>query len=179
MNCLNLYKKLKKNIRDQNSGFTLIEILMVAVLITVLSGTILISANPQYIINKTREVRTKAELKEIASAMILYTAKYGGFPPDVNRNLPNGLEEFLPGGVQWPIGPYPGSVYDWDNWENQTCWNGETGIVQITLRQVPGYDANDWTFYYIMRGKGVPHCSNRNTKGYCVNCPDEWNIYTE
>ncbi len=150
---------------------------MVCTLIAVLSGSLLLVINPPEIIKRARETRARVELREIATAMTLYVGKYGEFPADVVRNLPNGLEEFLPGGVAWPKGPYPNSVYDWDNWENQVCWDGSTGIVQITLRQIPGYDpTNDYTFRYVMRGApGIPHCSNASTIGECVNCGDTIN----
>lgn len=158
-------------------GFTLIELLTVCALIAVLAGSLILVINPPEVIQNAREARMKVELREIGTAMTLYVGKYGEFPPDVWRDLPNGLEEFLPGGVDWPEGPYENSVYDWDNWENQTCWNGRTGIVQITLRQVPGYSSNNnYNFYYVLRGApGIPHCSNQSELGECINCGDTAN----
>lgn len=161
----------------KQKGFTLIEIVMVTALIATLSGSLILVINPPEVIKRARETRMRVELREIATAVSLYIGKYGDLPPDTSRDLPTGLVEFLPGGTGWPKGPYPGSVYDWDNWEDVECWNGETGIVQVTLRQVPGYNAgNDYNFYYVMRGTpGVPHCHNQYYEGECVNCGDTAN----
>lgn len=154
-----------------SKAFTLIELVVVIALIGLLSGGLLIQLKPESKIEEATYRKAEYELGEIANAINYYLLDYGEFPDDVWRNIPSGLEEYLPGGVNWPEGPYPGSVYDYDNWEDETCWNGETGIIQITLREVDDFQGHDdYTLYFVIRGKGIPHCSNSSTKGQCINC---------
>src|SRR5690606_39836552 len=99
------------------------------------------------------------------------------YPADVSRNLPSGIEVYLTADENWPSGPLSGSVYDYDNWSDQTCIDPEaSGSIQVTLRQIPGRNPNGsnvWAWYYVLKGKGAPHCSNATEAelGECVNCP--------
>ncbi|MFT6361524.1 MAG: hypothetical protein ACJAV6_000683 [Candidatus Paceibacteria bacterium] len=58
--------------------------------------------------------------------MALYLTENDDYPPDVSRNIPAELEEFLSSG-DWSNGAYPGSVYDWDNIPAH-------GYIQISLK---------------------------------------------
>lgn len=113
-------------------GFTLIELLIVVAIIGVLSAIVLVS------INSSRESayysRASLEMTELAKALSLYLSDHGSYPADVNRGLPNGLEAYLSAG-DWPNGPWPGSIYDWDNWDNPDTPGQK--IYQISLRFCP------------------------------------------
>src|SRR3990167_108267 len=94
-------------------AFTLVELLVVVTILAVLSGV-----GIAYIGRAKQEakyVRAKKELETIASALQSYINDHEQYPADVNRGLPNGVEQYLSEG-DWPDGPWTGSVYDWDNW---------------------------------------------------------------
>lgn len=113
-------------------GFTLIELLVVIAIIGVLSAIVMIN------VKNFREngyySRASLETTEIAKSLTLYLNAHGSYPDDVNRALPPGLEEYLPAG-NWPNGPWPGSVYDWDNWDDPD--NPGQKIYQISIRFCP------------------------------------------
>lgn len=172
---------LHRSARTKN-GFTILEVLIVMVIIAILATIVL----NYYGGAKERAYLKKAdsELNIMASAVKFYTQKYNAYPPDVNRGLPAGLNEFLSAdqGKNWPDGPWPGSVYDYDYFNN----SGET--VQISIRFCPiggplsackfppePWAANfgvDSSYYYCIKGNCKAHPSQPdNYPGYCVNCP--------
>ncbi len=153
-----------------SKGFTLIEILITISVFAIIAGAVLLAINPAKLIRESRLNITKANLNQIIKAAQTYMAETGRLPPDANRNIP---AEFMPqlGAGPWPNGPFPGSIYDWDNWENNTCWDGSTGIIQITLREVDHYNSQEnYNLYMTMRGEGIPHCDNSAERGECLNC---------
>ena len=157
------------SLRKENA-FTLLELLIVMAIIAILSTVTFLTINPRELTEKSRTSSAKESLQHIANAANIYAANYGMYPPDEVRNIPQAFIEFLAPGA-WPGGPFPDSVYDWDNWSNSTCWDGSTGIIQITLRDINDYeDKEDYTFYYVLQGQGIPHCMNSDVKGICVNC---------
>ncbi|MCA9382365.1 prepilin-type N-terminal cleavage/methylation domain-containing protein [Candidatus Dojkabacteria bacterium] len=164
---------------NKRNGFTLIEVIIVIALLAILSGSVFLVVKPFDLIEETRYERSITELTSIGKALELWVTIEGQYPPDVNRDLPNGIERYLNTAPIWPKGPYPGSVYDYDNWTGQTCIDpAASGSVQITLRQVPGFNpdgSNVWALYYVIAGKGTPHCSNANewNKGTCINCEEQ------
>ena len=109
--------------------------------------------------------------------MELYLITNRDYPTDVTRNVPSGLEQYLGGGT-WPDGPYPGSVYDWDNRLSTE------GYIQISLRfcDVNGencrfptepwannFDVNS-SMYWCFEGDCRAHPSQPlDHPGYCVN----------
>jgi prepilin-type N-terminal cleavage/methylation domain-containing protein len=164
-------------------GFTLIELLVVIAIVGFLAATVLVN------LNKAREdawqARAIKETQTIATAIQLYMDDHGGvYPPDVNRNLPPGLEAYL-GVGSWPLAPWPGSVYDWDNWDDPD--HPGRKIYQISIRFCPLNDPAHCRFpkqtwavnfdyysaaYYCVEG----FCRSHNTQpanhpGYCLNCP--------
>lgn len=169
----------KSRKEKKEEGFTLIEIIIVIALLAILSSVVFFVVKPFELIEETRYERAVTELTQIGKALELWVTIEGQYPPDVNRDLPNGIEKYLNTAPIWPKGPYPGSVYDYDNWSDQTCIDPEaSGSVQITLRQVPGFnpDGSDvWALYYVIAGKGTPHCSSSSewNKGQCINCSEE------
>jgi len=151
-------------------GFTIIELLVVIAIIGLLASfgmSNLIRARA-----KGKAAKAISELDAIRTAAELYVSDNGDYPPDVDRDIPPGIESYLAPG-QWPEGPWNGSVYDWDNWND-----GE--IIQVTLRMCPisgtcNPPFKDWTryssMYYCITGNCVPHESYPDDPGWCVNCP--------
>lgn len=162
-------------------GFTLIEFLIVIAIIGILATIVVIN------VRQSREsgyfVAAKQELGSIAQSLELYAADHNrAYPPDVNRDMPPGLEKYLAPG-NWPKAPWPGSVYDWDNWNDPIT--GEK-IYQISIRFCPlgepenckfpnqdwaeGFDIDSSVYYCILGlcrshiGQSIDH------PGYCVNC---------
>jgi prepilin-type N-terminal cleavage/methylation domain-containing protein len=171
-----IIKKLKTN-----EGFTLIELLVVVAILGILSSIILVGLTRAK--SLAAFARTQLEFKSLVTAIELYTSDRNGvFPADVNRGLPPGLEAYLSGG-NWPNAPWPGSVYDWENWIDPA-----TGlrILQISVRFCPtgrpdlcrfpdepwavGFDINS-AVYYCIEGACRPHINEpMDHPGYCVNC---------
>lgn len=158
-------------------AFTLIEVITVISILSVLVFVGFVVLRPFDRVRDSQTQRALTELAEIAKATQLFALDYGYYPADVSRDLPAGIAEYITPEADWPEGPFPGSVYDYDNWSDQECIdpNGSYSV-QITLREVPNQnpDGTDvWAWYYPIFGNGTPHCSNNNeyTKGECVICP--------
>lgn len=161
-------------------GFTLIELLIVIAILGVLSTIILASLGRAR--SSASFARTKLEFRSIATAIQFYIEDYGVVPADVDRNLPPGLEIYLPSG-DWPNAPWLGSVYDWDNWTDP-----ETGlqILQVSVRFCPLNQPTQCRFpneawaanfdyysavFYCLQGACRSHLSKPiDHPGYCVNC---------
>lgn len=166
-------------------GFTIVELVVVIVIIAVLVTIVLVSLSGSQ--EKTYFTRAQSELTTLANATKLYVLKYNVYPPDVNRGLPSGIQEFISqtdSSSVWPAGPWPGSVYDYDNW----TING-IQTVQMSIRFCPAgapdtsqchfpkepWAANfgvDSAVYYCLTG----NCRAHNNQpvaypGYCINCP--------
>lgn len=169
---MDIFKAHKKN----RTGFTLIELLIVIAIVGILA-VIVISALAQAR-NKAYTARTLQEFRSFQEAMELYLMDNGNYPDDVNRNVPSGMEEYL-GGSSWPNGPYPGSVYDWDNKMNTN------GYIQISLRfcDIAGencyFPTESWAanfdkmsaMYFCFEGQCRSHPDRPlDHPGYCVNC---------
>lgn len=171
--------------QEKNRGFTLMEILIVIGIIAVLGGIVagsLLSGR-----DKAYTARAMLEFRSLSNALELYKIDNGGYPADVDRGLPSGLEEHLSGG-HWPNAPWPGSVYDWDNWENPDV--SDERIVQFSIRfcaidetdpencpfpqeaWAADFDINS-AVYYCVEGDCRSHNSQpANYPGYCLNCDE-------
>lgn len=158
---------------------------MVVVIIAILAAITYSSfGNSQ---ERTYFNRAQAELTTLANATKLYVIKYNVYPADVSRGLPSGIQEFVSQSSQnaiWPGGPWPGSVYDYDNWNI----NG-VQTVQISIRFCPAgapdtsqcsFPKEPWAnnfgvdsaVYYCITGSCRSHANQPvNYPGYCVNCP--------
>lgn len=160
----------------QKKGFTLIELLIVVAIIGILAGTILASLNKAK--NKAYTTRAIQEFRAFEQAMYTYLLDNDNYPADVSRNIPSGMQIYLSGGT-WPDGPYPGSVYDWDN------ITGADPYIQISLRfcDINGNNCNfpteDWadnfdsnsSMYWCFEGNCRSHPSQPiSHPGHCVNC---------
>lgn len=160
--------------KRETKGFTLVELLVVVTIVAILASILFLTFDIVGIRERSRTSTAKASLKSIGDAAYIYAADKGDWPADVYRDLPQDFIQYLSPGA-WPNGPFPGSVYDWDNWADQTCWDGSTNIIQITLREIEDYqNEEDYTFYYVIQGVGIPHCHNAGTRGECINCPDRY-----
>jgi type II secretory pathway pseudopilin PulG len=128
-----------------------------------------------------RQARAAAEIRSFAAALETYVTLNGQYPPDADRNIPSGLEQYL-GNDGWPDGPWPESVYDWDAWNV-----GGEDIYQISIRFCPqggplsacrfpradwaqNFDVNSAVFYCFSGP-----CRSHNSEpvdfpGYCLNC---------
>ena len=165
-------------------GFTLVEVLVVIAIIGILSSVVFSSLGSA--MEKARFVKAKSELKSINEALELYRSEHNdSYPPDTNRDIPPGLEDYLSGGA-WPSAPWSGSVFDWDNWTDPDT---SEKIYQISIRFCPSggsigdcnfpneswandFDTNSSVFYCI-EGACRPHINEDvDYPGYCMNCQE-------
>lgn len=126
----------------KNKGFTLIELLVVISMIGVISSVALVSL--QSVRKKAYVSREKVEAKQMIIALELYSTDHGDkYPCDVSRGLPPGLEKYISTNPDWPGAPWPGSVYDWDYWNNNDLGcagsladttHGTAPIYQLSVR---------------------------------------------
>ncbi|MDQ5893024.1 MAG: hypothetical protein QG640_34 [Patescibacteria group bacterium] len=173
------FKKVGKKIV---AGFTILELLIVIAILGYLSSIVLGSTSTAR--DKAYEARGKKELLTIYEALQLYMTDRGGrMPADVSRGLPPGLEDYLPSG-DWPTAPWPGSVYDWDVWDDPSS---PTDIAQISVRFCPAGGAlstcqfpnEDWAegfgvnsaYYYCIQGACRSHIAEPvSYPGKCASC---------
>lgn len=170
--------------RKTVAGFTLVEIVIAMVVIGILAAIGYSYAVPKYK-ERTYYTRANSELHSMSNALTLYVAKYNDYPEDADRDIPVGIKEFLQtSGInnEWPDAPWPGSVYDYDRWD-------DLGVIQISVRFcAAGDDAScqknfpDESFvteawdsyssiYYCVKGPCRSHQSKpADWPGYCINC---------
>jgi prepilin-type N-terminal cleavage/methylation domain-containing protein len=176
-----LFSKHKKAALD--SGFTLLELLMVISIIGILATMILPIASAYKA--KAYMARAKAEMRTIATALEQYANDHGGaYPPDASRDLPAGLAPYL-GSGDWPKAPWPGSVYDWDNWgPSDLAYPPQQQTYQISVRfcttpESCNFPNESWaagfdyysSVYLCLSGSCRSHSSQPVTHpGLCVNC---------
>jgi general secretion pathway protein G len=121
-------------IRHQQSGFTLIELTIVLVILGVLASL----AYPAYanMVRRAKYAEVKQQMSSIGKELKLYQVEHGTFPPDVGRNRPP------LGVVNWPTTVPYNSDYDYDHWRvgNGECYvqvgySGESGIRAYPVHQ--------------------------------------------
>jgi len=178
------------------NGFTLVEILVVILTIAILSTLVIVYVNGSQ--ERTYFTRAKAEFSTIENALKLYVAKNNDYPAEVTWGLPAGLTEFIAKDARGNIlteAPYPGSIYDFENWQID---NGSGDLIdtrQISIRFCPNggaintckFPKEDWAqnfgvhsaLYYCIEGLCRPHNDEPATyPGYCINCPNNRAIGT-
>lgn len=171
-------------IGGQKSGFTIVELLIVVIVITILA---VISAIAY--VNFTQRAyknRATSEISRIARAVSLYHIDKGDYPPDVDRNLPVQIfdytgQEVVPS--QWPIAPWPDSVYDYDHFVG----SDGNDTVQISIRFCPlggsiescNFPNEPWaedfdtqsSAYWCITGICRAHPDSTDSHpAYCINC---------
>lgn len=154
-----------------SAGFTLIELLVAIAIVAIMATLVVTAVYSPKVIENARYAAAVHSLRNIAQAAQLYANDNDGWAPDVNRSIPSGFAKYV-NPSNWAKGPWPGSVFDYDNWDDgRTCWDGSKGIIQISLRQVNSFEGkNNYVIYYVLKGLGIPHCSTSTDKGICVNC---------
>lgn len=171
---------------NRNRGFTLMELLIVIAIIGILSSVVFASISSAK--RKAYYSRALSEYRTMETALELYKDDNNGeYPDDANRDLPPGLGIYLAGGEEdtWPKAPWPGSVYDWDNWEDPD--DSDLRIYQISIRFCPAgggiatctFPDEEWaenfgvnsSAYYCIEGNCRAHINEDiDYPGYCVNC---------
>ena len=166
--------------RIYQSGFTLTELLIVIAIIGILAAVVLVQIRPA--LDRVYYNRALAEFRSFSTAVDQYRfANANTYPPDENRAVPAILNEQLAADTG-NNGPWPGSVYDWDNWTI-----GGEQVVQLSIRFCPvggtindcNFPRDDWaedfgvdsSVFYCFTGPCRSHESQPlNYPGYCVNC---------
>ncbi len=173
---------LKSFLKRFCKGFTILELLIVIAIIAILASFVVLSVR-----NAKQAAyfsKAKKDLRTIRDSVELYFNEYGEYPPDANRDAPPGLEKYLVSGG-WPEGAWPGSVFDWENWEDPDTGGG---IYQISVRFCPQGEPENCKFpkqswaddfgpnssvFYCVSGRCRPHIGEQpNYPGYCVNCKE-------
>ncbi len=177
------HKLYAQKIAKRLKGFTLIELLIVFTIIGILASFIF--PRLQSAKSKTYMSRAQSEFKTMNTALAQYYLDTNNYPPDANRDIPPGLGQYLAGyqAATWPKAPWPGSVYDWENW---TDVDGSK-IYQISIRFCPAggalstckFPTEPWaanfgvnsSVYYCVEGLCRSHINEApGYPGYCVNC---------
>ena len=100
--------------RASRSGFTLVELLIVVVVVSLLAGLAL--PNLQRAILKARAIGVVAEMEVIRVAALGYLGEYHQYPPDgYFDGISVGFREYLPEGY---VFKQDDIWYDWNNWDH-------------------------------------------------------------
>ena len=179
----------------------MVELTVVIVVLGILASLTYSVGVPRYR-ERTYYTRMTSEMNTMGNGMTLYAAKYNDYPADVVRDVPASIKEFLQGQYidTWPDAPYPGSVYDYDNWPPDSYGPNQT--YQISMRMCPaGDDAgckanakkylsshvdaavlDGWdsysSVYFCIKGSCRSHQNKPMTHpGYCINCGKKSQIF--
>lgn len=132
--------------RDGRAGFTLIEVLIVALIISILAA--LVQPRVQRILLKARAAEAVSSLDAVKVGVLNYQANHHTWPPDVNRGIiPAGLAQYLPSGFSFTPENY---TIDYDNWAG-TSGQSFIGLSIITDEPELGQEmvallgTNAWT----------------------------------
>lgn len=169
--------------KPSDRGFTLVELLISISIIGILASVVM------PVINTVREdarmVRATSEFRSLETSLQNYLNDNDSYPPDTDRDIPPGLEDYLAPGI-WPNAAWPDSVFDWENWEDPD--DPSKRILQISVRFCPAGQLDECKFpdtewaedfdmhssvYYCLQGACRSHIDRPESHpGYCVNCRD-------
>jgi prepilin-type N-terminal cleavage/methylation domain-containing protein len=141
------YKYSRKKINSVNlkakSGFTLLELLIVIVILGILATVMVVVVNPAHQLARARDTQRETDIYSIAATIQQYAAEHSGALPDTDgdpdtSNFPTTLTCIGTGGGCFNLG---------------AAGDGEVSIVPTYMASLPkdpktGTDAN--TGYYIM-----------------------------
>jgi prepilin-type N-terminal cleavage/methylation domain-containing protein len=149
-------------------AFTLIEIMVALAIVAVLAtGITYIGRRGSK--EKANLVRSQSEMITIANAIKLNVQEFNVYPDDVNRALPAGIEQYIATpNDEWPNAPWPGSVYDYENWDGgeviqisaRFCVSGQDSVCKAAAEKylqgkVPAATLNNWdslsSVYYCIK----------------------------
>ena len=175
------------------SGFTIVELLIVVVVIAILATITIVSYNG--ITARANTAKAATELNSIAKAMAMYRTLNSTLPPDVTTGIPVEVSRQLRGNdtPMLDTGTWPGSYYDYEVWDLNGDGTDETFQISIrfcrdtngnpvgeggTCRFPPDAWAKNFqdisSVFYCLEGYCRAHgwAGNAQTPAYCINCPD-------
>ncbi len=170
----------------QRVGFTIVELLIVIVVIAILATITIIAFTG--VQRRAYYNRAISESGAVAKAVGLYYADKGTYPADVERNIPVAIFDYTgneEAPEEWPNAPWPGSVYDYDNFIGSD--GNETVQVSIRFCPVGGplsacqFPNEPWaadfdvqsSAYWCITGVCRAHPSSSDSHpAYCLNCDD-------
>jgi len=124
-----------KTQREIDGGFTLVEIMVVVAIIALLMAIAIPNfARAREVSNENRFINN---LRVIGDAFDMYTADYGGYPPDgfpASWNNLDGMRPYLTR-VKWTENTPIGGTWDWDN--SQTFGMAGARVTGITVHSPP------------------------------------------
>jgi type II secretory pathway pseudopilin PulG len=134
----------------------------------------------------TRLARATAEFRTMRNAIQVYRIYNDSYPSDVDRDIPPGIEPYLSSSDadNWPVAPWPGSVYDYDAFVSggvptyqisiRFCEIGDPASCNFPdLDWAADFDVNS-SAYWCIEGNCKAHPSQpADHPGYCVNCGEE------
>lgn len=160
------------NNKIYNTGFTLVELLVVISIISLLSSVVLTSVNSARA--KARDARKQADFRAISTALQLYFDKTGRMPANHNPccgvtegdgNYERSMQELVDAGFLPSIPRSPGGEkYSWYNYGGG---NNIGGLMKTNLETVPDTttgilpSCRPW-------GAGQNWCSQASNKEYCI-----------
>ncbi|MDB5176502.1 MAG: ral secretion pathway protein [Candidatus Saccharibacteria bacterium] len=163
-------------------GFTIVELLIVIVVISILAVIVIVAYNG--VVNKAYMSRSQSELASIGKAIQTFNVINSRYPADVSRGIPSEVSQYINGASNsWPTAPWPNSEYDYD------YFIGSDGneVSQISIRFCPAggplsackfpnepWAANfgiDSSVYWCVTGKCRAHPNQVDSyPGRCLNC---------
>lgn len=168
---------------QSETSFTLIELLVVMVILMIIISVVMVVTSS--VRQDAKIKKTAQELHALAIAVEMYYDDYNDYPPEVDQEIPPGVEAYLASG-KMPPGSWDDTCYDWDNWTDPA-----TGakIYQMSLRFCCSYDKPGQgsgkgscrppisgfdrfsAIYYCIQGACRSHIEKPITHpGICVNC---------
>lgn len=120
-------------------SFTIIELLIVITLVGFFAAVAV--AYFRRATEMSYNTRARAEMNSIIYALNLYLINNPHNPCDASRDLPPGLESYLSSAPNWPKAPWPGSVYDWDYWDQDPSTTGCKNPAEAPSCEPSGYCA--------------------------------------